>query len=93
MSHDEVTATSPATASELPIRGPSTRVCERIVAVRSAVSAAIGSVLAIVPHVLHHVGILAADELRDGLAAAGFQDVAVRTSYRNHVMRFRARRP
>jgi len=37
--------------------------------------------------------ILTADELRHGLEAAGFEDVAVRTSYRNHVMRFRARRP
>lgn len=36
--------------------------------------------------------ILAADELRDGLEAAGFEDVAVRASYRDHVMRFRARR-
>jgi len=37
--------------------------------------------------------ILSADELRDGLQAAGFEDVTVRTSYRNHVMRFRARKP
>jgi len=37
--------------------------------------------------------ILAADELRNGLAAAGFEDVTVRASYQNHVMRFRARRP
>lgn len=36
---------------------------------------------------------LAADELRRGLEAAGFEDVMVRPSYRNHVMRFRARRP
>jgi SAM-dependent methyltransferase len=37
--------------------------------------------------------ILAADELRQGLETAGFEDVAVWTSYRDHVMRFRARRP
>jgi len=37
--------------------------------------------------------ILAADELRHGLEAAGFEGVAVRTSHRNHLMRFRARRP
>ena len=37
--------------------------------------------------------ILTADELRNGLETAGFEDVTVRTSYRNHVMRFRARRP
>jgi SAM-dependent methyltransferase len=37
--------------------------------------------------------ILSADELRNGLETAGFEDVAVRTSYRDHVMRFKARKP
>jgi ubiquinone/menaquinone biosynthesis C-methylase UbiE len=37
--------------------------------------------------------ILAVDELRDGLSEAGFEDVTVRTSYRDHVMRFRASKP
>jgi len=37
--------------------------------------------------------ILAAEDLRDGLATAGFRTVSVRTSYRSHVMRFRAVRP
>jgi len=37
--------------------------------------------------------ILAADELEGGLEAVGFQDITVRTSYRDHVMRFRARAP
>ena len=37
--------------------------------------------------------LLSADELRAGLAAAGFEDVTVRASYRGHVMRFRARVP
>jgi ubiquinone/menaquinone biosynthesis C-methylase UbiE len=40
------------------------------------------------PHLL--VGVA---DLRHGLEAAGFADVSVRTSYRNHVMRFRAYRP
>ncbi|RNM13906.1 class I SAM-dependent methyltransferase [Nocardioides pocheonensis] len=37
--------------------------------------------------------ILAVDELWHGLEAVGFEDVSVRTSYRDHVMRFHARRP
>jgi ubiquinone/menaquinone biosynthesis C-methylase UbiE len=37
--------------------------------------------------------ILAAAELRRGLEAVGFEDVSVRTSYRDHAMRFRARAP
>jgi hypothetical protein len=67
MSHNEVTTTSPDSASELPV-GPGTRVRERIVAARSAVSAAIGSLLAVVPHVLHHVGILAGAAFITGAA-------------------------
>lgn len=37
--------------------------------------------------------ILAVAELRHGLETVGFEDVSVRTSYRDHVMRFHARRP
>lgn len=37
--------------------------------------------------------ILAAEELRHGLEAVGFEAVSVRTSYGDHVMRFHARRP
>ena len=37
--------------------------------------------------------ILAPDELRDGLAASGLVDVAVRLSARAHLMRFRAVKP
>ena len=36
--------------------------------------------------------ILGVEELRHGLEAAGFEDVSVRAAYRNHVMRFHARR-
>lgn len=36
--------------------------------------------------------IIAPDELREGLDVAGFEDIRVETSYRRHVMRFRARR-
>jgi SAM-dependent methyltransferase len=35
--------------------------------------------------------IIAPDELREGLETAGFEHAWVETSYRNHVMRFRAR--
>jgi SAM-dependent methyltransferase len=35
--------------------------------------------------------LLAVEELRDGLEAVGFEDVTIRTSCRNHVMRFLAR--
>lgn len=54
MSHDDAMASPPETV-------PNARrsVRERLIAVRSAVSAAVGSVLALVPHVLHHIGILA----------------------------------
>lgn len=34
--------------------------------------------------------LIAAAELRDGLAVAGFTDIAVDTSFRRHLMRFRA---
>lgn len=54
MSHDDAMASPPET---VPIARRSVR--ERLIAVRSAVSAAVGSVLALVPHVLHHIGILA----------------------------------
>jgi len=67
MSHEENRSESPA-VSALPVHDPRTRAYERIVAVRSAVSAAVGSVLAIVPHVLHHVGILAGAALITGTA-------------------------
>jgi len=67
MSHNEVTASS-AGASEPAVHGPGTRVRERMIAARSAVAAAIGSVLAIVPHVLHHVGFLAGAAFLTGAA-------------------------
>jgi len=58
MSHDHAAMTSSSDpALTVPAARRSTR--ERLIAVRNAVSAAIGSVLALIPHVLHHIGILA----------------------------------
>ena len=58
MSHDHTAMTSaPDPAVTVPIARRSVR--DRLVATRSAVSAAIGSVLALVPHILHHIGLLA----------------------------------
>lgn len=57
MSHDDGVPTDRESASPTPGLRPSLR--ERLRAGRSAVGAAFGSVLAVVPHVLHHIGILA----------------------------------
>lgn len=58
MRHDHAGLPSPADAALIvPVARRSVR--DRLLAARSAVGAAFGSVLAIVPHVLHHIGILA----------------------------------
>ena len=57
MSHEPAASSPSDTALDVPPGRRGAR--ERLVAVRSALSAAFGSVLALVPHVLHHIGILA----------------------------------
>ena len=57
MSHDDVVTPDSEAVSSTRGSRPSQR--DRLVAARSAVGAAFGSVLAVVPHVLHHIGILA----------------------------------
>jgi hypothetical protein len=52
------------------VAGPRRTLRERLVAARSAVSAAFGSVLAVVPHVLHHIGILAGAAFLTGLGGS-----------------------
>lgn len=69
MSNDRAATTSlPHGVLTAPIVRPSVR--ERVLAVRSALSAAVGSVLALVPHVLHHVGILAGAALLTGFGGS-----------------------
>jgi hypothetical protein len=57
MKHDHVVTTDREPA--LPTSGSRRSLGDRLLAARSAVGAVFGSVLAVVPHVLHHIGILA----------------------------------
>ena len=57
MSQDHAAMTVPRDAAHAVPAARSAR--ERLVAVRNVLSAALGSVLALVPHALHHVGLLA----------------------------------
>lgn len=70
MSDDHAIAATASDETLLPIRGPQAQVHERIVAARSALSA-LGSVLAIVPHLLHHLGILAGAAFITGAGGSG----------------------
>jgi hypothetical protein len=68
MSSDHVVTTGNRAGS--PTRGPRPSLRDRLVAARAAVGAAFGSVLAVVPHVLHHVGILAGAAFLTGLGGS-----------------------
>jgi hypothetical protein len=68
MSHDNAAPTGHQAAT--PARGPRPSLRDRLVAARSAVGAAFGSVLAVVPHVLHHLGILAGAAFLTGLGGS-----------------------
>ena len=68
MRHDAAMTSAPDPALTVPIARRGAR--ERFIAVRSAVSAVVGSVLALVPHVLHHIGILAGAAFLTGLGGS-----------------------